>query len=38
MRALLLLTLIAFFIGGCEKTIKEDARSNDAKSTLASSR
>jgi hypothetical protein len=38
MRVLLLVTLISLFIAGCEKTIKEDARTNDAKPALASSR
>jgi hypothetical protein len=37
MRALLLLTLTALLIGGCEKTIK-DVRTNDAKPALASAR
>ncbi len=38
MRALLLLTFISLFIAGCEKTIKEDARTNGAKPALASAR
>jgi hypothetical protein len=37
MRVLLLVTLICFFLAGCEKTIK-DVRTNDAKPALASSR
>jgi hypothetical protein len=37
MRTLILTTLLACFIAGCEKTIK-DVRNTDAQPTLASSR
>jgi hypothetical protein len=37
MRTLILAALLALFVGGCEKTIK-DVRNSDAQPALASSR